>query len=185
MDNIILIGMPASGKSTLGVMLAKLLGYDFLDTDLLIQKKAGRHLQDILDSDGIAAFKQLEEEALLSIDCRRTVIATGGSAVYSARGMKHLSSLGKTVYLYIPYSLVKVRLKNLAERGVVMEKGSSLRELFSERESLYERYADITFDETERGRTRSMAKNATLLYRLLTDAPSSAGKESYGTNQNL
>ncbi len=168
MDNIILIGMPSSGKSTLGVMLAKLLGYDFLDTDLLLQRRAGRHLQDILDEEGIDRFKEQETEVLLSIDCRRTVIATGGSAVYSEAGMAHLSSLGRVVYLYIPLSVVKERLSDLPSRGVVMAKGEGLAHLYGERAALYEKHADLTFDETENGSPRTMAENAAALYGLLT-----------------
>ena len=175
MNNLILIGMPASGKSTLGVMLAKLLGYDFLDTDLLLQKRAGRHLQDILDEDGIHRFKALEEETLLSIDCTRTVIATGGSAVYSDAGMAHLSSLGTIVYLYLPLSAVEARLYNLASRGVVMEKGETLAHLYAERAALYERYAHIVFDECAGGVARTMAENVSALYSILKDT---LGKES-------
>ena len=175
MNNIILIGMPSSGKSTLGVLLAKLLGYDFLDTDLLLQKRAGRHLQDILNEDGPSRFCALEEEALLSIDCERTVIATGGSAVYSDKGMAHLSTLGTVVYLYVPFSIVEERLYNLPSRGVVMKKGETLLSLYKEREALYEKHASVTFDETEGGVARSMAENVSALYTLLKDT---VGKES-------
>lgn len=173
MSNIILIGMPASGKSTLGVMLAKLLGYDFLDTDLLLQKRVGRHLQALLE-EGADRFKALETEALLSVACERTVIATGGSAVYSARGMAHLATLGRVVYLSLPLSEVKARLSDLSTRGVVMEKGETLDTLYATRTALYEKYADVVFDETENGKVRTMAQNATALYELLT----TEGKET-------
>ena len=168
MSNIILIGMPASGKSTLGVMLAKLLGYDFLDTDLLLQKRIGRHLQELLDKEGAERFKALEEEALLSVKCERTVIATGGSAVYSARGMAHLATLGRVVYLSLPLTEIKARLSDLSSRGVVMGEGETLDTLYRSRAALYEAYADTVFDETENGKTRTMAQNATALYKLLT-----------------
>lgn len=174
MSNIILIGMPASGKSTLGVMLAKLLGYDFLDTDLLLQKRAGRHLQTVLDEEGAERFKALETEALLSVACEKTVIATGGSAVYSARGMAHLATLGRVIYLSLPLSEVKSRLCDLSTRGVVMEKGETLDTLYATRKALYEKYADLVFDETENGKARTMAQNATELYKLLT----TEGKET-------
>lgn len=168
MSNIILIGMPASGKSTLGVMLAKLLGYDFLDTDLLLQRRVGRHLQEVLDAEGVERFKALEEEALLSVRCERTVIATGGSAVYSERGMAHLATLGRVVYLSLPLTEIKARLSDLSSRGVVMGAEETLETLYTARTALYEKYADIIFDETERGVARTMAQNATALYGLLT-----------------
>ena len=174
MKNIILIGMPSSGKSTLGVMLAKLLGYDFLDTDLLLQKEAGMPLQRILDTEGNERFAQREERVLLSLASHNTVIATGGSVVYSDAGMRHLRTLGRIVYLSVPLSLVEERLYNLSTRGVLMPKGKTLPALFAERASLYEKYADITFDETENGVPRTMAENVTALYELLT---SETGKE--------
>lgn len=169
MNNIILIGMPSSGKSTLGVLLAKLLGYDFIDTDLLIQRAEGMHLQDILNEKGAAYFKKREAQVLCGLACEKTVIATGGSAVYDEAAMTHLRSLGLVVYLYVPYAAVESRLQNLATRGVVMEKGTTLRALYEERAPLYEAYAHLTFDETEGGRERSMAENASALYALLSE----------------
>ena len=168
MNNVILIGMPSSGKSTLGVLLAKLLGYDFADTDLLLQKEEGTHLQNILNEKGVAYFKKREAEVLKSLACQKTVIATGGSAVYDREAMTHLQSLGLVVYLYVPFSTVKKRLRNLATRGVVMEKGMTLQALYEERAPLYEAYAHLVFDETEGGRERSMAENASMLFTLLT-----------------
>ena len=168
MNNVILIGMPSSGKSTLGVLLAKLLGYDFTDTDLLLQKEEGTHLQNILNEKGVAYFKKREAEVLKSLACQKTVIATGGSAVYDREAMTHLRSLGLVVYLYVPFSTVKKRLRNLATRGVVMEKGVTLQALYEERAPLYEAYAHLVFDETEGGRERSMAENASMLFTLLT-----------------
>ena len=168
MNNVILIGMPSSGKSTLGVLLAKLLGYDFIDTDLLIQKAEGKHLQDIINEKGLAYFKAREAETLLALDCDQTVIATGGSAVYDEAAMTHLRETGRVIYLSVPFSAVEERLQNLSTRGVVMEKGTTLRSLYDERAPLYEKYAHLTFDETEGGVSRSMAENASALYELLT-----------------
>lgn len=167
MNNIILIGMPASGKSTLGVMLAKMLGYDFLDTDLLLQRRAGMTLQEILDTEGEARFAMREEETLLSVDVEKTVIATGGSAVYSERGMAHLKTLGKVVYLAVPLSHLTQRLTNLSTRGVLMPKGQTLATLFAERKALYERYADITFHQDECHPSPTMAESVTALYQSL------------------
>ena len=167
MNNIILIGMPSSGKSTLGVLLAKLAGYDFIDTDLLIQKRAGKRLQCILDEDGKDAFMRLEEEVLCSLATERTVIATGGSAVYHPEAMTHLASLGKIVYLRVPYAFIERRLQNLATRGVVMAKGETLASLYASRAPLYEKYAALTLDEGKDGKERDMSENAAELLRML------------------
>ncbi len=147
-DNIVLIGMPGAGKSTLGVVLAKVLGYDFLDCDLLIQKYEGRTLQQIIDLEGTDGFLAVENRVLSGIDCKRTVISTGGSAVYSQDAMEHLGSIGKVVFIKVPYAELENRLGSLKERGVVMKEGigNDLRLLFKERAPLYEKYADITVD---------------------------------------
>ncbi len=142
--NIVLIGMPGAGKSTVGVVLAKALGMRFVDTDLLIQEKAGRMLQEILNEDGSDSFRRLEEEVILSLRTRRAVIATGGSVVYSKKAMAHLGAGGVIVYLEIPYAEMEARLKNITTRGIVLLPGQSLREMYDERIPLYERYADIT-----------------------------------------
>ena len=139
MDNIILIGMPGSGKSTVGVLLAKALGYGFLDTDLVIQQREGLLLQDILDQFGVKHFLQVEEEAIRTVDCRRTVIAPGGSAVCREGTMAHLKELGPVVYLRVP-------MEELTTRGIAMEPGQTLADVLAQRAPLYERYADLTVD---------------------------------------
>ncbi len=158
-NNIVLIGMPASGKSTLGVLLAKQLGYDFVDADLLIQRSAGKILQRVLDEDGAEAFAALESGVLCSLSYENTVIATGGSAVYHADAMRHLSEIGHIVYLKIPFSFLERRLGNLAVRGVLRRPGQSLADLFEERRALYEKYAEYTFCETDGERERTMDEN--------------------------
>ncbi|KDE54857.1 shikimate kinase [Methanoculleus sp. MH98A] len=142
--NIILIGMPGAGKSTVGVVLAKTLGMQFVDTDILIQERAGKMLQEILDTDGPEAFKRIEEETILSLHPRRAVIATGGSVVCSPDAMAHLKSGGLVVYLEIPYAEMEKRLKNITTRGIVLLPGQSLRGMYDERVPLYEKYADLT-----------------------------------------
>jgi shikimate kinase len=143
-NNIILIGMPGAGKSTVGVILAKSLGMQFIDTDILIQERAGRMLQEILDGDGPDAFKRIEEEAILSLHSRRAVIATGGSVVCSRNAMAHLKSAGAVVYLEISYEEMTKRLKNITTRGIVLLPGQSLRGMYDQRVPLYEKYADLT-----------------------------------------
>lgn len=144
-DNIILIGMPGAGKSTLGVVLAKILNKDFLDADLVIQSTCGRTLQAIIDAEGPDAFIQIENEVLCGIQAQRTIIATGGSAVYSDEAMKHLASIGTVVYLKISYESLVARLSDFQDRGVVLKGGiaMSLRDLYEERRPLYEKYADV------------------------------------------
>lgn len=144
MKNIVLIGMPGCGKSTVGVLLAKSLGYDFLDTDLLIQRKAGKRLQEIIDTQGMQAFLAAEEEALCSVEARGTVIATGGSAVYSARGMEHLAEHGLVVWLRVDLPTLEARLGDFAARGIAGANAGDLAAIFAEREPLYARYAQIT-----------------------------------------
>ena len=143
-ENIVLIGMPGAGKSTVGVVLAKTLGMQFIDTDILIQERAGRMLQEILDTDGPDAFKRIEEEAILSLHPRRAVIATGGSVVFSGDAMAHLKSAGSIVYLEISYAEMEARLKNITTRGILLLPGQNLRKMYDERISLYETYADLT-----------------------------------------
>lgn len=145
-SNIVLVGMPGSGKSTVGVILAKLLSYDFIDTDLLIQSSQQRTLQDIVDRDGYLALRKIEEDTLLSLDLRNHVIATGGSAVYSAAAMTHLAAIGTVVFLDVELATLEARVNDLATRGLVRRPGQSLAELFAEREALYKQVADITIN---------------------------------------
>lgn len=142
--NLVLIGMPGSGKSTVGVLLAKRLGLGFVDTDLLIQEEAGRTLQAIVDQDGYEALRRIEEQVLLKLDVQHKVISTGGSAVYSARAMEHLKNNGTVVFLDIPFDLVIQRIGDHSMRGISRRPDQSLHALFEERFELYSRYADLT-----------------------------------------
>ncbi len=146
--NIVLIGMPGVGKSTVGVLLAKALGRYFLDTDVLIQAIQGRSLQEIIDRDGLAAFCRIEEDYILCTDVANAVIATGGSVVYSEKAMRHLSDHGVIVHLDLPVEKIEQRIRNLPTRGVVMEKGQTIRSLYDQRQPLYRRYAQLTIDCT-------------------------------------
>ncbi len=155
MDNIILVGMPSCGKSTLGRLLAERLGYAYLDTDDVIKEQNGCELQDIIDAHGRDIFMQREEEAVCSVDTTRTVIATGGSVVYSPAAMAHLKKLGRVVYLYISYPMLEARIGDPRTRGVVFAPGFGLRDMFEERTALYERYADVTLVETPEDTTET------------------------------
>lgn len=146
MKNIILIGMPGAGKSTVGVLLAKSMGYDFVDADLVIQKQQGTKLQNIIDERGLDGFKQAEEQALLSINDKKAIIATGGSAVFSTAGMAHLKENGICVYLRVDEQELIRRLKNIKTRGIACRPGETVAEIIAEREVYYNRYADITID---------------------------------------
>lgn len=148
-DNIILIGMPGSGKSTLGVLLAKAMQYRFMDTDLLIQEKEGKLLREIIAKEGQEGFLAIEEEVNASVCAEHTVIAPGGSAIYSARAMEHFSEIGTVVYLHVSLEELEKRLGDLKKRGVVLKEGQTLADLFEERRPYYERYAKITIDVTD------------------------------------
>lgn len=143
-NSVILVGMPGAGKSTLGVMLAKKLAKDFVDTDLLIQLRAQRTLQQILDAEGYLALRQLEEETLLDCDFANHVVATGGSAVYSDKGMRHLKSYGPVVYLDVELAELRRRIHDYDSRGIAKRPEQSFESLFEERRQLYRQYADIT-----------------------------------------
>ena len=146
MENIILIGMPGCGKSTVGVVLAKNLGYRFIDSDLLIQEREDRLLHEIIEQEGTEGFDEIEEEVNASIHTNRSVIATGGSVVYGPKAMEHLKGIGTLVYLRLPYEEISNRLGDLNARGVVLKKGQTLQDLYEERTPLYEKYADMTVD---------------------------------------
>lgn len=146
LNNVVLIGMPGSGKSTVGVLLAKRLGLGFTDTDLLIQAEAGRTLQDIIDNDGYQALRRMEEQVLLKLDVCRQVVSTGGSAVYSEVAMHHLKADGIVVFLDIPLDLVLERIGDYSARGISRRPDQSLEELFAERLQLYLRFADIPIE---------------------------------------
>ncbi len=145
-SNLILIGMPASGKSTVGVILAKELKYRFIDTDLILQEQTDQTLMEIIQHRGMDGFLALENEVLAGLSARRSVIATGGSAVYGAEAMARLSELGTVIYLKHRYEVIESRLTNIRTRGVVMSPGKTLHDLFQERTPLYERYADLTVE---------------------------------------
>ena len=156
--HIILIGMPACGKSTVGVLAAKALGYRFIDSDLVIQERDGRRLHRIIAEEGQAGFLAIEEAVNLTLGNDSTsagvpaVIATGGSAVYSQAAMEHFKSVGTVVYLRLSFETVQKRLGNFTHRGVVMPEGYTLRDLYDERTALYEAYADVIVDEAQTDR---------------------------------
>lgn len=143
-DNVVLIGMPSCGKSTIGVVLAKALGYRFVDSDLVIQEKTGLLLSEIIDSQGLDAFNQIENEVNAAIQCHKSVISTGGSVIYGSEAMKHLKDIGTVVYLKLPYDTLCERIGDLTARGVSIRVGQTFRDLYEERCPLYEKYADVT-----------------------------------------
>lgn len=161
--NIILIGMPGAGKSTLGVLLAKSLARPFCDTDLIIQTRAGRTLQDIIEHDGLSAFMEIENQVGLGVGDENAVIATGGSMVYHEEAMAHLKETGKVVYLSLPLEEIVRRVQNIATRGIAAPKGQSLSDIMKERRPLYERYADITLDCTSLDTEKAIEKLVKLL----------------------
>ncbi len=142
--------MPASGKSTVGVILAKILGYNFVDADIVIQEKEHRKLSRIIEEDGIDGFVEIENKINSEIEVEKTVISTGGSAVYGKEAMDHYKNIGKVVYLKVSMDVLTKRLKNAKQRGVVMREGQSLVSLYNERVPLYEKYADIVIDEGDK-----------------------------------
>lgn len=148
-DNIILIGMPGAGKSTLGVLLARAMNYRFMDTDLLIQEREGKLLCEIIAEKGMEGFLEIEGDVNAGIEAEHTVIAPGGSAIYSEKAMRHFSEIGTVVYLHVPVTELSKRLGDLKRRGVVLKEGQSLETLFEERRVYYERYAKVTVDVTK------------------------------------
>ena len=145
-ENIILIDMPGSGKSTCGVLAAKALLKNFFDTDLLFQGLEEKRLQDIIDDDGIEYFLSAEERAILSLDISATVVATGGSVVYSDKSMEHLKKSGKVIYLHLSYDTMVDRIKNITTRGVVVKEGDSLEDMYNERLPMYQKWADVVIN---------------------------------------
>ncbi len=143
MTNIVLIGMPGCGKSTVGVILAKTLGIGFVDTDLIIQQRENRLLQNIIDTEGIEYFLDCEANAVMSLDCENTVIATGGSVVYREDAINHLKKNGKIIFLDVQLDEIKKRLNNISTRGIAAQKNDSIDDIYNERIVLYNKYADI------------------------------------------
>lgn len=146
MKNLILIGMPASGKSTVGVILAKVMKYHFVDTDLLLQEETDQTLVEIINERGLEGFLKLEDELVSNLQANRSVIATGGSVVYGEAAMENMKRLGTVIYLKHRYEVINSRLTNITTRGVAMRAGETLRDLYRKRTPLYEKYADITLD---------------------------------------
>ncbi len=158
MNNIVLIGMPGSGKSTVGVVLAKRLGYDFLDVDLLISRQQNARLQNILDTRGLTAFLECEKKAGMSVVAQETVIATGGSMVLLPEAMAHLGREGTFVYLDVPLPELEKRLGNFSSRGVAMKPGQTLADIYRERRPYYEKYADVTVTVSSRSTLEDVAE---------------------------
>ena len=156
MDNIVLIGMPGAGKSTLGVVLAKAMGYKFIDSDILIQEEEGKLLSQILEESGPDVFNQIEERINSSIDVNHSVIATGGSVIYGPKAMEHLRSIGVVVYIKLPCQTIKKRIGDFEERGINMDNGQTIEDLYEERVPLYEKYAHITVETAGMELNKSM-----------------------------
>lgn len=147
MRNVILIGMPSAGKSTVGVLLAKKMGYDFIDTDLLIQKQEGKLLRELIAEHGADGFLKIENQVNRDLMAEKAVIAPGGSVIYCEDAMEHFKEIGTVIYLKVSYQSIKRRIGNPKRRGVVLAEGQTLRDLYNERTALFEKYADITIDE--------------------------------------
>ena len=165
--NVVLIGMPGAGKSTIGVILAKVLGKDFIDADLVIQKKEGRLLREIIEQEGPDGFLAVEERVNAGLCPDAAVIATGGSVVYGQQAMEHLGRIGVIVYLKLSYPAVESRLRDIRGRGVVLRDGQTLLDLYQERAVLYERYADVTVEEDGLGVEETLEKTLQALEMLI------------------
>lgn len=146
-NNLIFIGMPAVGKSTIGVVTAKRLGYRFIDTDLLIQEREGKLLKEIIEEKGADGFLEIENEVNLSVNPEKAVIAPGGSVVYCEKAMEHFRQIGTIIYLHASYTEIEQRIQNARSRGVILRDGQTLRDLYNERTQLFEKYADIRISE--------------------------------------
>lgn len=147
-SNITLIGMPSSGKSTIGVLLAKRLGYSFVDVDIVIQEKEGRLLKEIIAEQGMDGFMEVENRINAELDVTHSVIAPGGSVIFGKEAMEHYKEISQIVYLKLGLQEVERRIGNVVDRGVVLKEGQTLKDLYEERIPYYEKYADITIDET-------------------------------------
>lgn len=158
MKNIVLIGMPACGKSTIGVILAKTLGMNFIDTDLIIQQRECRLLQDIIDTDGLEKFLDIECDAILSVNADNSIISTGGSAVFRSRAMEHLKKNGTVVFINTSLQALKKRLKNIKTRGIAAKKGEAIEQIYEKRLPLYEKYADLTLDVSDESVEKSVER---------------------------
>ena len=157
-DNIVLIGMPGVGKSTVGVILAKVLGYQFVDADLVIQQQEGKLLCEIIEEVGTEGFIEVENRINASLNVTHSIIATGGSVVYGKEAMEHLQSIGRVVYLKVSYETLEKRLADIKGRGVVLKEGQDLKALFEERSPLYEKQADIEISEGTLGVEKNKKK---------------------------
>lgn len=144
--NVSLIGMPSSGKSSIGVILAKMMGLDFTDTDILIQNNTKKTLQQIVDGEGYLKLRQIEEETILSLNVKNSIIATGGSVVYSKKAMEYLKGISLIVYIKVDFDQIKKRLGDYSLRGLAKPKDQTIYQMYEERTALYERYADIVFE---------------------------------------
>jgi shikimate kinase len=149
-NNITLIGMPGAGKSTVGIILAKIMSFGFIDTDVLIQINRQKSLQEIIDGSDYLNLREIEEEEILKINIGSHVIATGGSVVYSERAMSHLRSISNIVFLEVEFEEIKRRIHNFKTRGIAKAETQTFRDLFDERQSLYKKYADLTIDSNQR-----------------------------------
>lgn len=148
--NITLIGMPASGKSSVGVVLAKRLGKKFVDTDIVIQERYGKLLKELIKEYGDDGFRKIEDEVNASLDVTNSIISPGGSVVYGTKAMEHLKEISVVIYLELSYTAIKSRLGDLRERGITLKEGQTLKDLYLERTPLYEKYADITVNEMKK-----------------------------------
>ena len=165
--NITLIGMPASGKSSVGVVLAKRLGKKFVDTDIVIQEKYGKLLKELIEEHGDEGFREIEDEVNAGLDLDNCIISPGGSVVYGENAMRHLKEISVIIYLELSYTAIKSRLGDLRERGITLKEGQSLKDLYLERVPLYEKYADITVNEMK----KSLAKTIDEICERLGEKP--------------
>lgn len=165
--NITLIGMPASGKSSVGVVLAKRLGKKFVDTDIVIQEKYGKLLKELIEEHGDEGFREIEDEVNAGLDFDNCIISPGGSVVYGEKAMQHLKEISVIIYLELSYTAIKSRLGDLRERGITLKEGQSLKDLYLERVPLYEKYADITVNEMK----KSLAKTIDEICERLGEKP--------------